>query len=306
METMIGQANPQGATNDADLVKDTTDKTFMRDVIEASRQVPILVDFWAPWCGPCKQLGPALEKAVRAARGAVRLVKLNVDKERMIAQQMGIQSIPAVFAFRNGQPVDGFVGALPESQLRAFIQRLLGDAGGASEIEQAVEAARAALEAGDLAEAAQIFGAILQEEPGNPAALAGLARCYIAGRDVERAKQTLSLVPPDAQNHPEVESARAALTLLEQTAEAGDVRTLRKVVEEDPNAHQARYDLALALLGAGDREGAVEQLLELARRDREWNEQAARKQLVKLFEAFGPTDPLTVATRRRLSSLLFS
>lgn len=304
-ETMIGQAAPQGAQNDADLIKDVTDKTFIRDVIEASRQVPVLVDFWAPWCGPCKQLGPALEKAVRAARGKVKLAKVNVDVERAYAGQLGIQSIPAVYAFRNGQPVDGFVGALPDSQVQAFIQRLIGDTG-PSDIDQAIEVARGALDEGDTETATEIFQAILQEEPTHPAALAGLARCHIAKGEIDKAKQALARVPSNAQSHPDVESARAAMMLAEQTAGVGDAQTLRAAVERDPDDPQARYDLALALLGSGDREGAVEQLLELVRRDREWNEQAARKQLVKLFEAFGPTDPLTVATRRRLSSLLFS
>jgi putative thioredoxin len=306
METLVGQANPP-ATADADLIKDVTDRSFLQDVIEASQQVPVLVDFWAPWCGPCKQLGPLLEKVVREARGALRLAKVNVDVERGVAGQLGIQSIPAVFAFKNGQPVDGFVGALPESQIKAFIQRLMGPGAEPMGYEEAIEAARLALEKdGDVEGATEDFLAILAEDPANPAALAGLARCYIAANAPDKARATLDKVPANARNHPDVEGAQAALALLEQSAGAGEVAGLRAAVEQAPDDLQARYDLALALFAAGDRQGAIDHLLDLVRRDREWNEQAARKQLVQVFEALGPTDPLTVSSRRRLSSLLFS
>jgi putative thioredoxin len=306
METLVGQANPP-ATADADLIKDVTDRTFLQDVIEASQQVPVLVDFWAPWCGPCKQLGPLLEKVVREARGALRLAKVNVDAERGVAGQLGIQSIPAVFAFKGGQPVDGFVGALPESQLKAFVQRLLGPGAEPMGYDEAIEAARLALEKdGDVEGATEDFLAILAEDPANPAALAGLARCYIAANAPDKAREALDKVPANAKNHPDVEGAEAALALLEQSADAGEVAALRAAVERAPDDLQARYDLAVALFGAGDKAGAIDHLLDLVKRDREWDEQAARKQLVKVFEALGPTDPLTVSSRRRLSSLLFS
>lgn len=307
-EPIIGQT---AGRDGAEVVKDGTTASFAADVLDASREVPVIVDLWAPWCGPCRQLGPMLEKVVRAARGRVRLVKINVDEEQPIVQALGqqlrlpVQSIPAVFAFRNGQPVDGFVGALPESQIRQFVERLLG-AAGPSQVEQVLEMARQALEQGNSAAAAQAFAAVLQEEPGNPLALGGLAKCYLANDDIARARQTLSLVPPEAREHPEVKSAEAAITLREQAQDVGEIDELRARVAADPGDLQGRYDLALALLAAGRREEAVDELLEIVRRDREWNEQAARKQLLQLFEAFGPSDPLTASARRRLSSILFS
>lgn len=307
-EPIIGQTTGGGT---AEVVKDGTTASFAADVLDASREVPVIVDLWAPWCGPCRQLGPMLEKVVRAARGRVRLVKINVDEEQPIVQALGqqlrlpVQSIPAVFAFRNGQPVDGFVGALPESQIRQFVERLLGGAG-PSQIEQVLEMARQALEQNNPAAAAQAFAAVLQEEPGNPAALGGLAKCYLANDDLARARQTLGLVPPEGREHPEVKSAEAAIALRERAQDVGEIDELRARIAADPNDLQARHDLALALLGAGRREEAVDELLEIVRRDREWNEQAARKQLLQLFEAFGPSDPLTTSARRRLSSILFS
>ena len=302
MSDLIG-TTPSGDTGD--LIKDTTTQEFVEDVVAASQEVPVIVDFWAPWCGPCKQLGPAIEKAVMEARGAVKLVKLNIDDHPEIAQQMRIQSIPAVFAFKNGQPVDGFVGAVPESEIKAFLKRLIGDVG-PSPIEQALEQAQAAAEAGDLGTAANIYGQIIKQDAGNPDALGGLAKCYIERGDLERAKQTLAMVPPEHAQHVAVSSAEAALSLSEEVGDVGDSAHLRSQVEADPANHQARFDLALALTGSGDNEAAIDELLEIVRRNREWNDQSARKQLVKLFEVLGDTHELTVAGRRKLSSILFS
>jgi len=300
MEPLIGESQaPPGTIKDSDL------QSFAQDVIAASREVPVIVDFWAPWCGPCKQLTPILEKVVRQAGGKVRLVKVNVDENQAIAQQLRIQSIPAVYAFKNGQPVDGFAGALPESQVKAFVQRLTGDTG-PSEIEKALEMAKQALDEGELDDAVNIYGQILRVEPTNGTALGGLAQCYVKNGDLEQARQTLEMVGPEARNDPEVTAAQAAVELAQQTGSVGDVADLRRAVEADANDHQARFDLSLALVAGGAREEAVEQLLEIVRRDRAWNEEAARKQLVTLFDAFGHADPLTVASRRRLSSLLFS
>jgi putative thioredoxin len=303
MEPLIGQA-PQAAAKD--VIKDSSARTFSQDVIVASREVPVIVDFWAPWCGPCKQLGPILEKVVQQAGGKVKLVKVNIDENPQIAQQLRIQSIPAVFAFVKGQPVDGFVGALPESQIRQFVQRLTGDSG-PSEIDQAIEMAKQALAEGELDRAVGIFGQILRIEPQNGKALAGLAQAYLKNGDLKQARQTLEMVGPDFRNDADVASARAALDLAEQAgAKAGETAALRAKVAQDPADMQARLDLAVALAASGGREEAVELLLDMVQRNRAWNDEAARKQLVKLFEAFGPTDPLTVSSRRRLSSILFS
>ncbi len=289
----------------ADVIKDGDTNSFMADVIEASNEAPVIVDFWAPWCGPCKQLTPLLEKAVTAARGAVRLVKINIDENQAIAAQLRIQSIPAVIAFKNGQPVDGFMGAVPESQIKAFIDRLSGDQG-PSPVDQALEQAKQMAASGDLASAAQIFAAVLQEEPGQPKALAGLAECYLANGDKERAAQTLALAPPDAANDPDILSAKAKLDLAGESVDDEEVANLKATVEANPADHQARFGLAMALHGAGKGEQAMDELLEIVKRDRKWNDEAARKQLVKLFEAYGPTHELTVAGRKRLSSILFS
>ena len=289
---------------DADLIKDSTTKDFMRDVIEASREVPVLVDFWAPWCGPCKQLTPILERTVRAAKGAVRLVKLNIDDHPQIPGQMGVQSIPAVFAFQDGKPVDGFMGALPESRVADFIARLIGDSAG--DIAADLEAAEAALAAGDLNTAAQTFGEVLQKDRENAQSLAGLAKCYIKTGDLARAEQTLALVPPAKADSAPVASARAALELARKAPSTGDIEGLRAKLAANPQDAQSRFDLALALNAKGDRNGALDELLALVAKNRSWDDDAARKQLLQLFDAWGVSDPATIAGRQRLSSLLFA
>jgi putative thioredoxin len=301
-----GGGNGGAGGADGDLIKETTTQNFMADVVEASKQVPVLVDFWAPWCGPCKQLTPILEKVVREARGAVKLVKMNIDDHPEVAQQLRVQSIPAVYAFRDGQPVDGFMGAIPESQLKEFIKGLGAPEPGPTQTDQLVTLGKAAFEGGDLNRAAQAFAEVIQQEPGHPAAVSGLAQCYIANGDLERARQTLALIRPDATNDPDYKSAQAALSLAQKADEAGDTAELEAKLAENPKDHQARFDLALALNGRGDREGAVEQLLNNIEVERGWNDEAARKQLLEFFDAYGPTDEATLAGRRRLSSILFS
>ncbi|MCW5692356.1 MAG: thioredoxin [Pseudolabrys sp.] len=295
-----------GDTAAADgVIKDVTTQTFMKDVIEASKTQPVLVDFWAPWCGPCKQLTPVLEKVVKNAKGKVKLVKMDIDKNPEIPGQMGIQSIPAVIAFSNGQPVDGFMGALPESQVVAFLERLTK---GKIEDEGAnlLEAAEAALNDGDAAAAADIYAQLLQEDSSNIAALAGLARCYVATGNFEQAKKTLAMIPEAKQNDAAVAAARAALDLAMQAEAAGPVDDLQKKVDADPLDHQARSDLAAALNAAGKRMEAADHLLAIVKKDRKWNDDGARKQLVQLFEAWGATDPATLEGRKKLSSILFA
>jgi len=292
-------------------IKDSGLATFAADVLEASREVPVIVDFWAPWCGPCKQLGPVLEKAVTEAAGAVRLVKVNIDENPEIAQQLRIQSIPTVFAFKDGQPVDGFMGALPESQIKAFVSGLSGgghDHGGAGHAQEVLAMAAEAFAAGDIGAAAQAFGHVLQDDPGNPKAVAGLATCYLKSGDIERAKTTLQLVRPDGAADEAIRAAEAELKLLESANQAprGEVEVLKAKLAADANDHQARFDLALALDTGGDRDGALTELLEIVRRDRKWNDDAARQHIVTLFEAMGPTDPRTLDARRKLSAILFS
>jgi putative thioredoxin len=287
------------------LVRDTTTQTFRKDVLEESRLQPVLVDFWAPWCGPCKQLTPILEKAVRAARGAVKLVKMNIDEHPAIAGQLGIQSIPAVIAFVNGQPADGFMGALPESQVTAFLERLTKQEI-RSEEKELLKSADAALVAGDAAGAAELYSEVLAGDPANVHALAGLARSYLEAGSIEEAKHTLAQVPEAKRNDTAVAAARAALEVAEQAAHLGPVAELEQKVAANPLDHQARFDLAIALNGNSRRQEALDQLLEIVRRDRKWNDDAARKQLVQFFEAWGPTDEHTVSGRRRLSSILFA
>jgi putative thioredoxin len=304
MEPIIGGA-AQAA--DAALIKNSTTATFMADVIEASREAAVVVDFWAPWCGPCKQLGPMIEKAVRDARGAVRLVKINIDENQELAAQMRIQSIPAVYAFKDGRPVDGFVGAIPESQIKQFVGRLAGDTAGPDPVAEAVALAKEAVAAGDHARAANIYTQVLEHDPANIDAIAGLARAAIARKDFAKAKQFLDRAPKEQAGHAEIAAARAALELAEAGSKAaGQIGALKARLEADPKDHQARYDLSAARFAAGEREQAIDDLLELIRRDRAWNEEAARKQLLKFFEAIGLADPLTVAARRRLSAILFS
>jgi putative thioredoxin len=287
------------------LIKDTTTQTFMKDVIEESKRQPVLIDFWAPWCGPCKQLTPILEKAVKAAKGKVKLVKMNIDEHPAVAGQMGIQSIPAVIAFVNGQPTDGFLGAQPEAQIIQFLERLTkGKVGG--EEKDALAAAEAALAQGDATSAASLYAALLAEDPANVAALAGLARTYVQTGAIEQAKQTLAMVPEAKQNDAAVAAARAALEVAEQAQSVGPLDELKKKVEANPLDHQARFDLAVALNSKGKRAEAVDNLIDIVRRDRKWNDDGARKQLVQFFEAWGPTDDATVEGRKRLSSILFS
>jgi putative thioredoxin len=301
-EPLIGAAAAGAA-----LVKDVTTANFMAEVVDASFDQPVIVDFWAPWCGPCKQLGPLLEKVVRGANGAVRMVKLNIDENPEIAQQMRIQSIPAVYAFKDGRPVDGFVGALPESQVKQFVQRLGGGAAGPSPVEEAMAMAKEAVQNGDHGSAAAIYSQVLQHEADNAEAIAGLARAMIEQGEFDGARQVLERATGDLARHAEIAAARSALDLAEQGQKAiGSVGQLRDRLAQNPDDHAARFELATALFGAGQREEAIDELLALFKRDRAWDEQAARRQLVKFFEVMGPTDPLTLSARRRLSALMFS
>ncbi|TVQ58024.1 MAG: co-chaperone YbbN [Rhodobacteraceae bacterium] len=301
---MLGQDSATATS--ADVVKDGSDATFMADVIDASREAAVIVDFWAPWCGPCKQLGPALEAAVKAAKGRARLVKIDVDKHQMVAGQLRVQSIPAVFAFVDGQPVDGFMGALPPSEVKAFVDRVVAMAPGGDPIADALAQAEEMLAQGAAADAAQVFAAVLGEKPDDARAIGGLARAHLAVGDLAQARATLDAAPPLKQHEAPIAAARAALEIAEATQDAGETAEFRARLEADPNDHAARYDLALALIGAGDTAAAIDELLELFRRDREWNEGAARAQLIKLFESLGPKDPLVAKGRRRLSSMIFA
>jgi putative thioredoxin len=287
------------------LVKDTTTQTFVKDVIEESKRQPVLVDFWAPWCGPCKQLTPVLEKAVKAAKGKVKLVKMNIDEHPAIPGQMGIQSIPAVIAFANGKPADGFMGALPESQVVAFLERLTKDSIG-GEAQDLLKAADAALAEGDAAGAADLYAQILAEDSVNVPALGGLARCYVETGALDQARQTLDMVPENKRNDTTLAAARAALELAEQAKTLGPLSDLEQKVAANPLDHQARFDLALALNGNNRRLEALEHLIAIVKRDRKWNDDGARKQLVQFFDAWGPTDEATVEGRKRLSSILFA
>lgn len=306
--TIIEQGSGPAPQAPADLIKETTTQTFVKDVIEESKRQPVLIDFWAPWCGPCRQLTPIIEKAVRAAGGKVKLVKMNIDEHPAIPGQMGIQSIPAVIAFVNGQPADGFMGAVPESQVTAFISKLTAGMPDTGEpnIAEILQEADAVLAEGDPAAAAQIYAEVLAVDASNIPALAGLAKCYVATGAVEQAKQTLALVPESKRNDAAVKAVQASLDLAEQAQSVGPVTELEQKVAANPLDHQARFDLATALNANGNRTEATEQLLAIVKRDRKWNEDGARKQLVQFFEAWGPTDEATIEGRKRLSTVLFS
>lgn len=301
MAMLINPEPPRG-----DVVKDGDTESFAADVLQASQDGPVIVDFWAPWCGPCKQLTPALEKAVQEQRGAVTLVKIDVDQNQQLAAQLRIQSIPTVMAFFKGRPVDGFQGAMPESQVKAFVKRLADEAGGGdSPLEAAAEQAAQLVAAGQHDQAIALYQQILQAQPDYAPAVGGMISCLVAEGRLDEAEQALNSLPADMRD-PAIDRARAALDLARQSAGSGDVAALQAKLASDPDDHQARFDLAVALAAAGQREAAAEELLEILRRDRSWNEEAARKQLVKLFEAAGPSDPFTVKTRRKLSALLFA
>jgi len=305
--TIVEQGNgPAQAA--PDLIKETTTQTFVKDVIEESRRQPVLIDFWAPWCGPCRQLTPILEKAVRAAKGRVKLVKMNIDEHPAIPGQMGIQSIPAVIAFVGGQPADGFMGAIPESQVNAFIEKLTRGvpAAGEPDLAEVLKEAEAVFAEGDIQTAAQIYAEVLAHDATNIAALAGLAKCYVATDAIDKAKQTLALVPEAKRNDTAVKAVQAAIDLAEQASSLGPVHELERKVAANPLDHQARFDLATALNAAGNRREATDQLLEIVKRDRKWNDDAARKQLVQFFEAWGGAEDATVEGRKRLSTILFS
>ncbi len=290
----------------ADVIKDTTDATFMADVVEASSQTPVIVDFWAPWCGPCKTLGPQLEAAVTAAKGRVKMVKVNVDENQQIAAQLRVQSIPTVYAFHNGQPVDGFQGAVPESQIKEFVSKLADLSGDDGGLGEAIEAAEEMLAQGEVADAAQTFAAILGEEPENAAAMGGLARAHLALGQIDQAEALLSTAPDAIFNAPELEAARAQIALARQAADAGPLAELKAAMEADPDDLQARFDYAQALHADGNIEAAVDQLLDLFQRDREWNDSAAKTQLFTIFDALKPQDPIALNGRRRLSSMIFA
>ena len=300
----IGTGSGGGAP--ASAVKDVTTASFGQDVIAASARQPVLVDFWAPWCGPCKQLAPMLEKAVADSAGKVKLVKMNIDDHPQIAGQLGIQSIPAVIAFDKGQPVDGFMGALPDGQVRGFIERLVGPlTSGADEL---VAQAQAAAAKGDSAGAAALYSQVLTEDEGNVKAIAGLARLHVDHGDLAQAKAVLSLAPapaPGKDVDPAISAVTAAIDAAERAAAVGEIAPLEQALAANPDDHQARFDLALALNGRGERDAAADRLLEIIKRDRKWNDDAARKQLVRFFEAWGLMDPAAVTARRKLSSLIF-
>jgi putative thioredoxin len=310
MEPMLKGAAPQAAP--ADLIKDSDQTKFAKDVLEASRTVPVIVDFWAPWCGPCKQLQPIIEKVVKAANGAVKLVKINIDQNQMLAQQLRIQSIPAVYAFFGGRPVDGFMGAVPESQVKQFIDRLVQAAGGVpgegagDEVAELLEHAKAAVAQNDQDLAARIYSEILGAEPTNVTALAGLARYHMQTGDVEQAKELLAQVEAKDKTNAEVVAVQASIDLAEKAKEAGPVDELKAKAAADPKDMQARLDLAMGYWAGNQRQEAIDELLAMIKLDRKWNEEAARQQLLKFFEALGFTDPLAVDGRKRLSTILFS
>jgi putative thioredoxin len=306
MALIIGGSSGESgqSSQGAAVIRDGDTRSFAADVIDASLRVPVIVDFWAPWCGPCKQLTPLLEKLVRQAAGLVRLVKINIDTNQDLAAQLRIQSVPTVYAFVGGQPVDAFVGAQPESKLRAFIDRLTQ--GATLPVEDALQRGQDALDAGDAKTAARIFSQVLQEDRTHPKAIAGLVRARVAAGEIAEARKLIAGLPRDLAANADITAAHAAIELAEESSKAGNAGQLQKAVEAAPNDHQKRFDLALALHAAGQSDGALEQLLEIVRRDPGWNEEAARKHMVKVFDALGSTHPLTTAYRRRLSSVLFS
>jgi putative thioredoxin len=310
METMLQGAAPQAVP--ADLIKDSDQTKFAKDVLEASRTVPVIVDFWAPWCGPCKTLQPAIEKVVKEAKGAVKLVKINIDQNQMLAQQLRIQSIPAVYAFFGGRPVDGFMGAVPESQVKQFVDRLVQAAGGApgdggaDDLAAALEHAKQAVAENDFALAAQIYNEVLEVAPDNLLAIAGLARCHVQAGNLDQAKAVLAKVPAKDKGNAEIAAVQASIDLAEQAKAAGPVGDLKAKAAADPKDFQARLDLALAYWAGDQRKEAIDELLAMIKLDRNWNEAAARQQLLKFFEALGFTDPLAVDGRKRLSTILFS
>lgn len=302
----FGMKGPDGGPPGAgDVIKDATTATFMTDVIDASKSAPVVVDFWAAWCGPCKQLTPLIEKIVRSHRGKVRLVKVNVDENQAVAAQLRVQSLPTVYAFRNGQPIDGFVGVQPESAIKAFVDRLVADDAEVG-LGELLKAGEELLEQDDLQGAAEVFATILQEDRTNAEALAGLASCYMKSGDVARAKQTLELIPPEKRELAVVKSIEAAILLAEKGADTTELEELQRRLAENPRDFQARLDLAVALGAQDDRQDALELLLDLVRMDRKWNDEAARKQLLQFFDAWGPKEPLVAEGRRKLSSILFS
>jgi putative thioredoxin len=304
MQLFAGAAAPTAA-GDAEIIKDGSLQTFARDVIQASQSVPVLVDFWATWCGPCKQLTPILEKVVRAAKGKVRLVKIDIDKNPEIAQQLRIQSVPTVYAFLGGQPVTGFTGAQPESQIKALVDRLIGGVGGDEGGDGLLEAAQDAAAHGDTRTAGRLFQQLLAEDPVQPEAVGGLARCLIAERKFQDAKQLLEDAPKEIAGHVAVTGAKAALTLAEEAGVLGDPVELLARIEAQPDNHDARYRLATVLFLRGQTETAMEHLIQIVKRDREWEDDKARRQLVKFFDALGPKDPATLKGRRMLSTVLF-
>ena len=290
------------------LIKEVTEATFMQDVVEASKTKPVIVDFWAPWCGPCKTLGPQLEEAVKAANGAVTMAKVNVDENQMIAGQMQVQSIPTVFAFVNGQPVDGFQGAVSASEIKAFVERVVAANGGEAEngLDSAVQSAKQMLEEGDFEAAIETFSAIIQEDTNNVKSYVGLMKSHIELGDLDQAEAILNGIPLEISQKPEVESVHAQLELAKQALDAGPINDLAKLIEKNPDDHEARFKLAQALHGSGQVEDAVDQLLELFKRDREWNDEAAKAQLFVVFEALEPNNPIVLNGRRKLSSLIFA
>ncbi len=305
---MILSSSSSAAATDVggDVIKDGTIQSFSADVINASMERPVIVDFWAPWCGPCKTLTPTLEKLVRQAKGAVRLVKINIDENQTLAAQLRIQSVPTIYAFVGGQPVDGFVGAQSESKLKAFVDGLVGGAGGGDPLADAIEQGRAAVDRGDFKAAAKAFSAVLAQDPDNAKAVAGMIRSYAGVGNATAARRLIEGLTADVKRHPEVVTALAAVELVEQSKKGGDVGRLRAAVAARPDDAQTRLDYAVALYGSGDAPAAIDELLHLIRADRTWNDEAARKQLVKTFDALGHAHPTTVAARRRLSTILFS